>query len=108
MSMFQLSIDDRYATILFNAPQRSNALSFEEYFELAALLRQTDAMPSVLVTVLTGTGRFFCAGVNVQTSFPVVEGEPERVVTSRRFAANLDLTDALMSRPVHCEPGIPC
>src|SRR6266852_5932377 len=57
---------DGVATITLNRPERLNALTFEVYRELtdlfAALANETD----VRVVVITGAGRAFCSGRDVQ------------------------------------------
>jgi enoyl-CoA hydratase/carnithine racemase len=52
------------AIITLNKPQKLNSLNKDEFYSLATLLREADARPEILVTLLIGTGRFFSASVN--------------------------------------------
>lgn len=49
------------ALITLNQPTKLNALSAEQYYELAQVLRKIANMPEISVTVLTGMGRYFSA-----------------------------------------------
>lgn len=54
------------ATITFNRPDKLNALTFEVYAELRDTFRALDVEPGVRAVVLTGTGRGFCTGGDVE------------------------------------------
>ncbi len=54
------------ATITLNRPDRLNALTFEVYAELRDLFRALDVEPGVRAVVLTGAGRAFCSGGDVE------------------------------------------
>ena len=56
---------DGVATITLNRPDRLNALTFEVYEELIATFRQLQERRSVRAVVVTGTGRGFCSGGDV-------------------------------------------
>jgi len=49
------------ALITINREHKLNALTQDHYFRIACLLYQVAKMENVLVTVLTGKGRFFSA-----------------------------------------------
>lgn len=51
----------RVALIRIANAGKLGALDQDGYFELASALRAVAARPEVVVTVLTGTGRFFSA-----------------------------------------------
>ncbi len=53
------------ATITLNRPERLNALTFEVYTELRDTFRALDTAPGVRAVVITGTGRAFCTGGDV-------------------------------------------
>ena len=57
--------DDGVATITLNRPERLNALTFEVYRELTETLRQLQRRPSVRCVVITGAGKAFCTGGDV-------------------------------------------
>jgi enoyl-CoA hydratase/carnithine racemase len=54
------------ATITLNRPERLNALTFEVYTELRDAFRFLDAEPAVRAVIVTGTGRAFCSGGDVE------------------------------------------
>lgn len=65
---FLLALDHStgVATITLNRPERLNALTFEVYAELRDAFPALDADPSVRAIVLTGAGRGFCSGGDVE------------------------------------------
>ena len=54
------------ATITLNRPERLNALTFEVYTELRDTFRALDTEPGVRVVIITGAGRAFCTGGDVE------------------------------------------
>jgi enoyl-CoA hydratase/carnithine racemase len=54
------------ATITLNRPEKLNALTFEVYTELRDTFRALDTAPGVRAVVITGTGRAFCSGGDVE------------------------------------------
>ncbi len=54
------------ARITLDRPEALNALTFQVYEELTALLESLHQRPEVRVVVLTGTGRAFCTGGDVK------------------------------------------
>jgi enoyl-CoA hydratase/carnithine racemase len=54
------------ATITLNRPERLNALTFQVYEELRDTFRALNAESSVRAVVLTGSGRAFCSGGDVE------------------------------------------
>ena len=54
------------ATITLNRPERLNALTFEVYAELRDAFRALDTEPGVRAIIITGTGRAFCTGGDVE------------------------------------------
>src|ERR1041385_4812746 len=54
------------ATITLNRPERLNALTFEVYAELRDAFRALDVEPGVRALVITGAGRAFCSGGDVE------------------------------------------
>jgi enoyl-CoA hydratase/carnithine racemase len=63
---FQFEVDaDRVATVTFTRTDKLNALTFEVYADLRDLLAELPHRDDVRVLVLTGTGRGFCSGGDV-------------------------------------------
>ena len=58
--------DTRVARITLNRPERLNALTFEVYDELRSTFRALDTEPEVRAIVITGAGRGFCSGGDVE------------------------------------------
>ena len=54
------------ATITLNRPERLNALTFEVYKELRDTFRALDTDPEVRAIIITGAGRAFCSGGDVE------------------------------------------
>ena len=65
---FRYTVDPatEVATLTLNRPERLNALTFEVYTELRDTFRALDTEPGVRAVVITGTGRAFCTGGDVE------------------------------------------
>jgi enoyl-CoA hydratase/carnithine racemase len=66
MLPFELNIEGGIATITLNRPDRLNALTFEVYRELRQTFLQLDTHAEVRSIVITGAGRAFCSGGDVE------------------------------------------
>ncbi len=58
-------VSDQIATLTLNKPDRMNTISGPMLAQLAYLLIKANEDPNVRVVVLTGTGRAFCAGLDL-------------------------------------------
>ena len=63
---YELDAETDVATITLDRPERLNALTFEVYAELERTFRALDGEPGVRAVVLTGEGRAFCSGGDVE------------------------------------------
>jgi enoyl-CoA hydratase/carnithine racemase len=63
---FDVDIADRVATITLNRPDKLNALTFEAYADLRDIFAELPLREDVRAVVITGTGRGFCAGGDVE------------------------------------------
>ncbi len=63
---FELEISRGIAQITLNRPDRLNALTFEVYGELARTFRSLDNCAEARTIVITGKGRGFCSGGDVE------------------------------------------
>ncbi len=54
------------ATVTLNRPERYNALTFEVYRELRDVFRALDTEPGVRSILITGSGKAFCSGGDVE------------------------------------------
>lgn len=57
---------DGVGVITLNRPERLNALTFEVYLELAAFFRHLDSHESCRAVIITGAGKAFCSGGDVE------------------------------------------
>jgi enoyl-CoA hydratase/carnithine racemase len=62
---FQLEVAEGVATLTFSRPQKLNALTFQVYADLRDLLTELPNRQDVRVLVITGTGRGFNSGGDV-------------------------------------------
>lgn len=66
MSDVLLERDGNVATITLNRPDRLNAISGPMIADLGRMLVECDGDRDVRVVVLTGAGRGFCSGLDLQ------------------------------------------
>ena len=75
---FDFAVDDGVATLTFNRPDKLNALTFDVYADLRDLLAELPHRGDARVLVLTGAGRGFCSGGDVEE----IIGELQRMETA--------------------------
>lgn len=63
---FDLAVRDGVASVTFNRPEKLNALTFEAYADLRDLLAELPHRGDARVLVITGSGRGFCSGGDVE------------------------------------------
>jgi enoyl-CoA hydratase/carnithine racemase len=63
---FDFALDDGVATVTFSRPDKLNALTFDVYADLRDLLGEVPHRGDARVLVLTGEGRGFCSGGDVE------------------------------------------
>jgi enoyl-CoA hydratase/carnithine racemase len=63
---FDFRLDDGVATVTFSRPDKLNALTFDVYADLRDLLTELPHRGDTRVLVLTGQGRGFCSGGDVE------------------------------------------
>jgi enoyl-CoA hydratase/carnithine racemase len=66
MTDFDFAVRDGVATITLNRPEKLNALTFDTYADLRDLLPELPRRGDARVLVLTGKGRGFCSGGDVE------------------------------------------
>jgi enoyl-CoA hydratase/carnithine racemase len=64
--IYELDRTTSVATITLNRPERLNALTFEVYTQLRDKFRALDTDPDVRAIIITGAGRAFCSGGDVE------------------------------------------
>ena len=99
------ALSDHIATITLNAPERMNTISGPMLKGIAEALVAANKDPAVRVVILTGSGRAFCAGLNLEAQRA---GTDSLTVGTGVTATNLDLRDTpptvlhALDKPVIC------
>ncbi len=99
------AVDGAIATITLNAPQRMNTISGPMLKQLTDALVKANEDRAVRVVILTGTGRAFCAGLNLEAQS---KGTDNLSVGSGATPTNIDLRNTpppvlhAMDKPVIC------
>jgi enoyl-CoA hydratase/carnithine racemase len=89
------------ATITLNRPARLNALTFEIYTELRNTFRVLDTEPGVRSVIITGSGRAFCTGGDVEDIIGALFSRDEAgLLEFTRLTGDLILSIRQCRRPV--------
>lgn len=80
------------ATITLNRPRHLNRLHREDLLALQAHIATLAADPTLRVVVLTGRGRFFCAGFNLQE---LAQAEASAAADPQLFERTVDALESL-------------
>lgn len=80
------AVEDQIATITLNRPERQNTISQSMLSSVTERLLEADADRDVRAIILTGSGRFFCAGLDLRGS-DISSG----LSKEQRAVPNLDL-----------------
>jgi len=75
---FDLAVEDGVATVTLSRPDKLNALTFEAYADLRDLLSELPHRGDARVLVITGSGRGFCSGGDVEE----IIGELQRMAAA--------------------------
>jgi peroxisomal 3,2-trans-enoyl-CoA isomerase len=103
-----LQIKGRVGIITLNRPSKLNAITQQHYYRISCLLRTLASNPDTVITVLTGTGRFFSAGADVTSARPTPDpsqangnaaDNARRDIMSGFVANNLDITRSFYQHP---------
>ncbi|KAH8806166.1 ClpP/crotonase-like domain-containing protein [Xylogone sp. PMI_703] len=88
------------AIITLNNPQKLNAQSKDGFYQLAKYLREIAAREEILVTLLTGVGRYFSAGADISVSRITPPGtDIFRHGLQHTLSNNLNVTRAFYTHP---------
>ena len=71
---FSVDVDSGVATITLTRPERLNALTFEVYADLRDLFLQIPGREDVGAVIITGEGRGFCSGGDVEEIIGALRG----------------------------------
>ena len=84
----QLSGDSRVATITLNRPDKRNAISYDLIEELVQAFDEV-AKSSALVLILTGSGKAFCSGMDLDNLKALLGRTPEQSLQDSETMAGL-------------------
>jgi enoyl-CoA hydratase/carnithine racemase len=73
---FELTIEDGVATVMLARPDKLNALTFDVYADLRDLLGELPHRGDARMLVLTGQGRGFCSGGDVEEIIGALQAAP--------------------------------
>ena len=80
------SVEDHVAVITFNRPEQQNTISGPMLNRLTELLLEADADVDIRAIIVTGSGKFFCAGLDLRGS-----DITNNLSEGKKSPANLDL-----------------
>ncbi|MCH2173508.1 enoyl-CoA hydratase-related protein [Myxococcota bacterium] len=81
-----VEVDNGVATLTLNRPDRMNAFNHTMSTELARAFAALDHADEVRAIVVTGAGRAFCAGVDIDGGLPQGDGAPKHWRSSESAA----------------------
>jgi enoyl-CoA hydratase/carnithine racemase len=93
-SEVRYEVDGRVATLTLDAPERMNTISGVMLRQISELLIRADADPGVRCIVLTGAGRAFCAGLDLQAQMAGPAGGLGNLGGGEAFTGEFDLRSA--------------
>ncbi|HAK77459.1 MAG TPA: crotonase/enoyl-CoA hydratase family protein [Runella sp.] len=73
LETFDLRIEDSIAWVYFNRPERANALNQKAWDEMKVLFEELDDNNDVRVIILSGHGKHFCAGIDLELLMNVAQ-----------------------------------
>jgi enoyl-CoA hydratase/carnithine racemase len=102
---FDLDVSDGVATVRFSRPDKLNALTFDVYADLRDLFAELPHRGDVRAVVLTGEGRGFCSGGDVEEIIGPLQrmGAAELLEFTRMTGA---VTKALRECPLPVIAGV--
>ncbi len=78
---------DGVVLVTLNRPERLNAITFEMFDEFHALTRDLKQDRDVRVVVLTGAGRGFCAGLDLDDAVTLSDMTPHEMMLGQQYWA---------------------
>lgn len=91
---------DGVLQITLNRPEKLNALTFGMFDELTSLCRALEGDPAVRVVVLTGAGKGFCAGLDLDAVAALLEMTPYEFLRGQEKWAGAALALRHLTTPV--------
>jgi methylglutaconyl-CoA hydratase len=84
----QLEYNSGVATIMLNRPEKRNAISYELIQDLLAAFAEVQKS-NALVLILTGAGKAFCSGMDLENLKALIGRTPEQSLEDSRIMAQL-------------------
>lgn len=105
---FKVDIADKVAQVAFNRPEKANALHMEAWLEMQSIFEALSSDDNVRVIVLSGEGKHFCSGIDLEllmsvSSFQSISCTAKRSEKIRAFILTLQDTISAIekcSKPV--------
>ncbi|MBL7852605.1 MAG: crotonase/enoyl-CoA hydratase family protein [Cyclobacteriaceae bacterium] len=97
---FQVTVSEKIARVSINRPQKANALHLPAWEELKAVMEEMGQRADVRVVVLSGEGKLFCAGIDLELLMSVQRLEAIPSAADRReslYAMVIKLQDCVSS-----------
>lgn len=101
MADFEYTVEGSIGLMRFNRPEKMNAITYEMLNDVEAAIRSAGTDPRVRAVVLTGVGRAFSAGTDLQqlSSTPPSTGRAESYANAYDEARPAPWTFASISKP---------
>jgi len=100
-SSFLFETRERVGTITLNRPDRLNALTFEVYRELCDFFWALEGDSSVAAVVVTGAGRGFCSGGDVESIIgPLLSRNTAGLLEFTRMTCELIRSMRALRKPI--------
>lgn len=99
-STLTCDLTDSVRTITLNRPERRNAISSEMIEDLLAALAAADSDPAVRVLILTGAGKAFCAGMDLEGLQSIADQSAEENLGDSRQMARMFQRVYAFSKPL--------
>jgi enoyl-CoA hydratase len=93
-------LDQGVVVATLNRPEKYNALTFEMFDAIAALARKVEEDSAVRVLILTGAGKGFCAGLDLDCAAQLSSMSAEEFLRGQEAWANASLALTQTSVPV--------
>ncbi|MFK7770900.1 MAG: crotonase/enoyl-CoA hydratase family protein [Saprospiraceae bacterium] len=67
LKYLKVTIENHVAQVSFNRPEKANSLHMPAWYEMKSVFEELDENSEVRSIVLTGEGKHFCAGIDLET-----------------------------------------
>jgi methylglutaconyl-CoA hydratase len=94
------SVAGPVATITMNRPEKRNAISTVMIEELLGALNEAQTDAAVRVLILTGSGKAFCSGMDLETLQSIAGQTPEENLGDSRLMARIFQRIYCFSKPI--------